>query len=65
MSAPVTLISLLKAGYEAAVTDYGATLVKMLMPDKDGNVDDCVLGFDSTPEYISDSPYFGESLFSS
>ena len=47
------------AGYAASITDYGATLVSMVMPDKDGKCDDCVLGFDDVPSYIRDSPYFG------
>ena len=35
----------------AAVTDYGATLVKLLVPDAEGNVADVVLGFDDCNGY--------------
>jgi len=48
-----------EAGYAASVTDYGATLVRMVMPDREGKCEDCVLGFDSVEEYVADSPYFG------
>ena len=35
----------------AAVTDYGATLVKLLVPDAEGNVADVVLGYDDCNGY--------------
>ena len=35
----------------AKVTDYGATLVNLLVPDKNGNVADVVLGFDDCNGY--------------
>lgn len=35
----------------AAVTDYGATLVKLLVPDADGNLADVVLGYDDCNGY--------------
>ena len=35
----------------AAITDYGATLVKLLVPDSDGNVADVVLGYDDANGY--------------
>ena len=31
---------------EAAITDFGATLVSLIVPDKAGNLADVVLGFD-------------------
>ena len=33
-------------GLSAAVTDFGATLVSLMVPDKNGNLADVVLGFD-------------------
>ena len=30
-----------------AVSDFGATLVKVLVPDRDGHLRDVVLGYDS------------------
>ncbi len=38
-------------GMEAHVTDYGAVLVDVLVKDKEGNVRDVVLGYDSAAEY--------------
>ena len=39
------------AGITADITNYGATLVNLLVPDKDGNVADVVLGFDDCNGY--------------
>ena len=38
-------------GLTAAVTDYGATLVKLMVPDKNGKLEDVVLGFDDVNGY--------------
>ena len=40
-----------KNGMEISVTDYGAHLVSVLVPDKDGKKRDVVLGFDSVTGY--------------
>ncbi|MEZ6013528.1 MAG: aldose epimerase family protein [Planctomycetota bacterium] len=48
------------AGVEAVVTDFGATLVSLLVPDRAGNVADIVLGFDDVTGYEGDgNQYFG------
>ena len=36
---------------EASITDFGATLVSLLVPDKAGCVADVVLGFDNAASY--------------
>ena len=41
------------------ITNYGATIVSIITPDKDGNLDDINLGFDSVAEYPEKSPFFG------
>ncbi|MBF8295683.1 MAG: galM2, partial [Bacteroidetes bacterium] len=46
-------------GMEALITNYGGTVVSLLVPDRDGKRADIVLGFDSLTHYIRDSPYFG------
>ena len=47
-------------GAKVWLTDYGATLVKVIMPDRDGKLDDVILGFDSVEGYQSDAnQYFG------
>ena len=38
-------------GVQIAVTDFGATLVSIKTPDRNGNMDDIVLGFDSVEGY--------------
>ena len=38
-------------GLTATVTDFGAHLVSLLVPDKNGHVDDVVLGFDDANGY--------------
>ena len=38
-------------GMKAYVSDFGATLVRLLVPDKDGKMVDVVLGYDDAAEY--------------
>ncbi len=57
---PVDLFTLTNAnGLTAKITNYGGTLVSLIVPDKDGKMDDVVLGFDTVAEYEEKSPYFG------
>jgi aldose 1-epimerase len=37
-------------GMTVAITDYGATVVSIKVPDRSGHADDVVLGFDSAKE---------------
>lgn len=39
-------------GMEVSVTDYGASLVRIIVPDRNGNPVDCVLGYDSVDGYV-------------
>lgn len=56
----VTLYTLTNdAGSEVSVMDYGATVVRIVVPDRAGKLEDVALGFDSLPPYLSESPYFG------
>lgn len=49
-----------KSGSEVTVTNYGAKIVSLLVPDKHGNWVDVVTGHDSIKEYLSsEEPYFG------
>ncbi|KAM7279651.1 hypothetical protein ACFE04_006785 [Oxalis oulophora] len=42
------------------ITNYGATITSLFVPDKQGYLADVVLGFDSVDAYVKDnSPYFG------
>jgi aldose 1-epimerase len=40
-----------KNGMEASFLDYGAVLVKLLVPDAEGRLEDVVLGFENISEY--------------
>jgi aldose 1-epimerase len=56
----VTLFKLENAnGIRTEITNYGGAVVSLFTPDRNGNLDDIVLGFDSLASYVSDSPYFG------
>ena len=46
-----TLYTLTGGGLTATVTDYGAHLVSVMVPDKNGTIDDVVLGFDDANGY--------------
>jgi aldose 1-epimerase len=46
-------------GIKAKITNYGATLVSLETPDRDGNFADIVLGFDTLDGYLKEHPYFG------
>lgn len=46
-------------GVRADLADYGATLVRLLVPDRTGRLDDVALGFDSAEKYIAHSAYIG------
>lgn len=46
-------------GMQARVTDYGATLVSIIVPDRDGNKRDVLLGFDNVTGYENHTCYFG------
>lgn len=46
-------------GMQAAVTDIGAALVKLLVPDSQGRLADVVLGFDSGEDYLGNDSFMG------
>ncbi len=50
-------------GMVITVTNFGALLTSVIVPDKDGKMSDVVLGFDSIEGYESaDCPYFGAAV---
>jgi aldose 1-epimerase len=50
-------------GMEMTVTNYGGRVVKLVVPNKDGQPEDVVLGFDSVQEYRESSEaYFGAAI---
>lgn len=46
----------------AAVTDYGAALVRLLVPDARGNTADVVLGYDDANGYAKGSAFLGATV---
>ncbi len=48
-----------KSGAEVKITNYGATVVSLTMPDRNGKFDDVVLGYDSLDGYVNGTSYFG------
>ena len=47
-------------GLKTEIMNYGGIVRMLYVPDRNGNLDDIVLGYDSLDEYIKDnSPYFG------
>ena len=44
------------------VTDFGAILVSVLVPDKNGVLTDVVLGYDHGEDYQVNSPHFGATI---
>ncbi len=49
-------------GMEATVTDFGAILVNLVVPDANGVKKDLVLGYDSLAEYEENGCYFGSTI---
>ena len=57
---PVHLYTLVNQnGLKAGITNYGAIVVSLKTPDKNGNMADVVLGYETLEEYIKDTSYFG------
>lgn len=55
----IDLITLKNDELEVVVSNYGCTLVKVLMKDQVGNVDDVVLGYDDFKSYQTLDAYIG------
>ena len=51
----IDLIQMKNDDLEVVVSNYGCTIVKVLMKDKDGNIDDVVLGYDDFRDYLFNS----------
>ena len=57
---PVAIYTLTnRKGLEARIMTYGATLVSLRLPDRNGRLDDVNLGFDGLAGYLGTHPYFG------
>jgi aldose 1-epimerase len=44
---------------EIKITNYGGIVTSIRLPDRNGQFDDVVLGYDNLQDYIDNNPYFG------
>lgn len=51
-----------KSGMTAKVTNYGAILISLLVPDEHGNFADVVLGYDTLEDYKKNDSFFGATI---
>lgn len=49
-------------GMKAAVINYGAILVNLLVPGRNGEIEDVVLGYDSLEPYFKNGSFFGATV---
>jgi aldose 1-epimerase len=55
-----TLFTLVNTrGVRADITDYGAIIARLFVPDRAGKLEDVTLGYNSVEDYVKGSPYFG------
>ena len=47
---------------EVCITNFGGRIVSIMVPDKNGAMQDVVLGFDSIADYINIPSDFGASI---
>lgn len=59
----VTLYTLTNSkGLRARITNFGAALVSLHVPDRNGTLDDVVLGFDDLQGYVGQTAYMGVTV---
>src|SRR5262245_44150020 len=46
-------------GVQVKITNYGATVTSIKVPDKNGKFDDVALGYDSIDGYLAKNPHLG------
>lgn len=49
-------------GMEVSITNFGGIIVSIMVPDKDGNMKDVVLGFDNVSDYVNIDNNFGATI---
>jgi aldose 1-epimerase len=49
-------------GLVAKITNYGALVVELHVPDRNGQMGDVALGYDNLADYIKKNPYFGATV---
>ena len=51
-----------RTGMQVSITNYGASIVSVRVPDRNGKAEDVVLGFDTVGEYETGKAYFGGTI---
>lgn len=51
-----------KSGAEVCITNYGGRIVSLMVPDRDNQLQDVVLGFDNVHEYVDKPSSFGATV---
>lgn len=46
-------------GMEVKITNYGGIITSVVVPDRDGDMENVTLGFTTLDEYVEGHPYFG------
>lgn len=60
---PVILYTMTNThGASVKLTNYGAAIVGVTVPDRDGHLADVALGYDKWESYVSDGPAMGKSV---
>ena len=59
---PAYLYTISNGKLTAQISDHGATLVSLFVPDRQGNTADVVLGYDSPKEYTASGAYYGATV---
>ncbi len=60
---PVDLYTLTNShGMTVEITNYGATVVAIKVPGREGKIDDVALGYDSVDGYVSGKAYIGATV---
>ncbi|SKC00443.1 aldose 1-epimerase [Lachnospiraceae bacterium] len=49
-------------GMKATISEYGANIVSLIVPDKNGEMKDVVLGYDNADPYFVNSEFFGATI---
>ena len=51
-----------KNGVQAKVSEFGSIITSVIVPDKDGNFKDVVLGYDDVEPYFTNNEFFGATI---
>ncbi|KAI0494677.1 hypothetical protein KFK09_024819 [Dendrobium nobile] len=55
----VGIYELKKGNFSVKITNWGATILSVILPDSEGNLADVVLGYEGIRPYINGTTYFG------